>query len=167
MVERKGQKTITKVFFWSEIKNVCICNPTVFSTLSLQPGDLELLPFWAERFSQALLQTGCTEQCMASDSWVLSSVDKNNEYKTWHERMSRSLMAQVTRTVCRMPACHLCTLYLVLTISTGRLLSETSDLLKTAKQRSTKYWRIKKINPSNCLHSLKQEMWNKVFFFLS
>lgn len=31
---------------------------------SLQPGDLKFLPFWAERFIQALLQTGCTEQCV-------------------------------------------------------------------------------------------------------
>lgn len=163
MEQRRGHKTVTRVFFWREVKNLYICNPTVCSTLSAA--------WW---FKIPPLLSREIYSSLASDRlhWTMYGQATAGFCPQWTKTTSTkrgmkgcqgSLMAQVTRTVCRMSTCHLCTLYSVLSTSTGSLLSETSDLLKTAKQRSPKYWRIKKINPSNCLHSLKQEMWNEVF----
>lgn len=166
MVER-GHKTITRVFFWKEVKNLYICNPTVCSTLSLQPSDLKFFPLLSREIYSSLasdrLHWAMHGQATAGfcPQWTKITGTKHSM-----KECQESLMAWVTRSVCRLSICHLCTLHSVLTISTCTLQSETSDLLKTAKQRSPKYWRIKKMNPSNCLHSLKREMWNKVFFSL-
>lgn len=160
MAERRGHKSfhLERSKKYSYLKPKGLLQPLsaawLFKIIPLLSRDL-----FKNRFSQLAL----------SNAWVRTAgfcpqCTKTMSAKCAMKECQRGLMAQVTRPVCRMSPCHLCTLYSLLTISRGTLLSETSDLLQTAKQKAPKYWRIRKMNASNCLHSLKREMWNKVFF---
>lgn len=96
--ENKRSQDKGLFFFWRQVKNLCVKS-------SLQPlsaGHVTFLSVWT--FIPALLQTGHTEHCMGKPQSILSLANEKNQHRMWHES---SLLAEITKTMCRMFTCHL------------------------------------------------------------